>query len=161
MAAHDEHNAPRAQDPPPTGWMTGPGLPPPAGPPPASAWRVVPAPVAGASEAADTLPSDVLDAVHEIDEEEAGARLARRIFVAGLAIAAIAALCWVVLPMFGMVLPPMVPLLLFGVIAFAAITASPEAKPRRGARATGDCCSPDDEGRPICCSGPRPPRLFK
>jgi len=136
--------------------MTGPGLPTGAGP-------TLDAPPGrpGVSDDNASLRLNVVEADPVDDDDEEGARVARRLLVAGIAIAGIAVLCWVVLPQFGLVFPPFVPLMLFGVIVFATIVGGNESRPKRARTDDTECCESNDEGRPICCSGPRPPRIFK
>lgn len=96
--------------------------------------------------------------------EREGSGIGRRIVVAFVLSCLIAAGCWIVLPRFGVWVPVWVPLACFGLIAAAAVFAGHEDEAQHadgGATgAGGGCCKPDD-GRPICCSGPRPLRMFK
>lgn len=129
-------------------------------------------PRVAADDAATPLPDS--DA-----EDIAGARLARRLFVAAVLIAITAVVCWVVLPRYGMVLPPIVPPLVFVAIFLGAVLSHAEehadhdedddtpGAPRhasdlaRSSSSLGQACqTPDDEGRPITCGGPRPPRFL-
>lgn len=89
----------------------------------------------------------------EQDQPERPA-IARRLVVAFVLVALIAVLCFVVLPEYGLHLPPMVPLLGFVVIVVGTLLGS-EPGPRKPK------CACDDEGRPICCGGPRPLRFTR
>lgn len=90
--------------------------------------------------------------------------LGRRLVVAFVLSCLIAAGCWIVLPRFGVWVPVWVPLACFGLIAAAAVFAGHEDRAPDSDQvrpdAAGGCCQPD-EGRPICCSGPRPLKMFK
>lgn len=92
------------------------------------------------------------------------AGIGRRLVVSFVLSCMIAAGCWIVLPRFGVWVPTWVPLACFGLIAAAAVFAGHEDRApdseQVGSGAGGCCCQPDD-GRPICCSGPRPLKMFK
>lgn len=99
------------------------------------------------------------DARRQMAEADArdnpGAALLRRLVVAFVLVAVVAAVSYVVLPSRGIHLPPMLPLLGFLVILVGTLLGSagdqrPPARPRV-----------EDDGRPICCSGPRPLRAFR
>jgi len=83
-------------------------------------------------------------------QREEGRRIAKRLVVAFILVVATGAACWVVLPRFGMVLPPVVVFLLFGVMAFASL--APLFEGRSAERPTSEL----DDARPITCSGVRP-----
>jgi hypothetical protein len=83
-------------------------------------------------------------------ERREGARIARRLAIAFLLIMTTGAVCWVVLPRFGMVLPPAAVLAIFGVMAFASLATLLERRPRTPAPRELD------GARPIRCCGPRP-----
>lgn len=123
------------------------------------------------TEGADPYP--ISDA-----EDIAGARLARRLFVAAVLIGITAIVCWVVLPRYGMVLPPIVPPLVFIAIFLGAVLShaeehavydedadedNPRSSTSLARRQAGDlaCQTPDEDGRPITCGGPRPPRFLR
>jgi len=118
------------------------------------------------------------DALPESDAEDIdGARLARRLFVAAVLIGVTAIVCWVVLPRYGMVLPPVVPPLVFVAIFLGAVLShseehavyddkgdriDAEGSSALARRPTGLACqTPDEDGRPITCCGPRPPRFLR
>jgi len=93
--------------------------------------------------------------------EEQGKRLARRLFIAFVIVMLLAFGFFVLLPQFGMEMPPIVPLMAFGVILAAALlnhdAEAPEEEAERRSRVASD-----DDARPIgCCSGPRPLRCFR
>ncbi len=92
-------------------------------------------------------------------QEEEGARLARRIMIAGLLIIAMAVAALVTLPALGLDLSLMVP-----VVAFAAIAAGAWIT----GRAEGTVPDPDagarhgcDDGKCLSCAGPQPLRFKK
>ena len=69
-----------------------------------------------------------LEAEHaEAERERQGKRLARRLVIAFAGIVVLASVFFVVLPEIGLVLPPIIPLLIFGVIAAGAIVAHGES----------------------------------
>lgn len=122
-------------------------------------------------EGADPIPFDDAD---DID----GVRLARRLFVAAILIAITAIVCWVILPQYGMTLPVMVPPLVFVAIFLGAVLTHAEEHAERDdemdlqedpstglaptSNAIGQACqTPDGDGRPITCGGPRPPRFLR
>ncbi len=106
----------------------------------------------------DDQPSMLIeDARRRLREQEDGPSesmaVLKRLVVAFVLVALLAVLCLVVLPRYNVHLPPMVPLLGFVVIVVGTLMSSytpPRKKPK---------CDCDDEGRPICCSGPRPLRF--
>ncbi len=83
-----------------------------------------------------------------------GGGLLRRLVVSFVLLAAVAVVCFVVLPSRGIHVPPMIPLLGFVVIVVGTVLGSGEPvvkrKPRRA----------EDDGRPLGCCGPRPLRAF-
>lgn len=80
-------------------------------------------------------------------------QIARRLVVAFALLALMVLLSYVVLPEFGLHLPPLIPPLAFVVIVIGSLlSADAPPKPR---------CECDEEGRPICCGGPRPPRFTR
>lgn len=91
-----------------------------------------------------------------------GPSIARRLVIAFVASCLLALICWVVLPRFDVWLPPWIPLVSFVVIMAAAIiSARPDTTPddAGGSDPRGTSCC--DDGRPVCCSGPRPLRIFR
>lgn len=106
----------------------------------------------------DDQPSMLIeDARRRLREQDEGpgesSAILRRLVVAFVLVALLAILCLAVLPRYNVHLPPMVPLLAFVVIVAGALMSSytpPRRKPK---------CGCEDEGRPICCSGPRPLRF--
>lgn len=93
---------------------------------------------------------------------ERGMGIGRRLVVGFVLCCLIAAGCWVVLPRFGVWVPVWVPLACFAIIAGAAVFARNEGDVSHDEEdgPGGGCCGGDD-GRPICCSGPRPMKMFK
>jgi len=91
------------------------------------------------------------------DDHKEGTRLARRLMVAFSLSALLAAMSFVFLPKWGVHLPPMIPILGFIVILVGVVLGSHEDAQTRKKKA----CVCDDEGRPICCGGPRPLRSFR
>ena len=92
-------------------------------------------------------------AIEEDDAERErleGIRIARRLVVAFILVMATGAICWVVLPRFGMSLPPAAVLALFGVMAFASL--APLFENRKPAATPPE----PDTSRPISCCGLRP-----
>lgn len=89
-----------------------------------------------------------------IDEDQAererleGIRITRRLVVAFVLIMLTGAVCWVVLPRYGMVLPLPAVLMIFFVMAFASLAPLLESRPK--------AAPPEDMGRPLKCGGPRP-----
>lgn len=106
----------------------------------------------------DDQPSMLIeDARRRLREQEGGPgesmAVLKRLVIAFVLVALLAVLCLVVLPRYNVHLPPTVPLLAFVVIVVGTLMSSytpPRKKPK---------CNCDDEGRPICCSGPRPLRF--
>ncbi|RMH12962.1 MAG: hypothetical protein D6695_05360 [Planctomycetota bacterium] len=104
----------------------------------------------------DDQPAELIESArHRLRESERKPRediqIMRRLIVAFLLVAVIAVLSFVILPQYGLHLPPMVPLLAFVVIVVGSLMSADHPPPRN----RRDC---EDEGRPICCSGPRPLR---
>lgn len=97
-------------------------------------------------------------------QERDRAGIGRRLVVSFVLSCMIAAGCWIVLPRFGVWVPIWMPLACFGLIAAAAVFAGHEDQAQtadgEAMGGSGGCCKAD-EGRPICCSGPRPLRMFK
>lgn len=91
------------------------------------------------------------------DDSKEGAKLARRLMVAFALSALLAVMSFVFLPKWGVHLPPMIPVLGFIVILIGVVLSSHEDAQSR----KKDACACDDEGRPICCGGPRPMRSFR
>lgn len=92
----------------------------------------------------------------EADRKE-GARLARRIMIAGLLIIAIAIACLIALPAMGLDLSLMVPVVAFVAIASGAwLTGRAEGVvPDADAGSRHTC----DDGKCLSCAGPQPLRL--
>lgn len=91
---------------------------------------------------------------------EEGTGTGRRLVIGFVLCCAIAGVCWVVLPRFGVWVPVWLPLGAFVLIVVASIAASPDNPDADDGRPDAGCCKAD-EGRPICCSGPRPMRMFR
>ncbi|MEM7621926.1 MAG: hypothetical protein AAF235_01840 [Planctomycetota bacterium] len=96
--------------------------------------------------------------------DEAGKRLARRLFIAFVLTLALAGVFFVLLPQIGIDLPPLIPLMSFGVIFVAAIlnhsADAPDAQDPASRTTAGR--STEDQGRPVgCCSGPGHLRCFR
>jgi hypothetical protein len=98
----------------------------------------------------DELFSRAIDEDEDDRQRREGVRVARRLVIAFILIMITGAVCWVVLPQFGMHLPPLAVLAIFGFMAFASLATLFEGRPRR-ARST-----PPDDARPISCCGVRP-----
>lgn len=108
-------------------------------------------------ERAGELMDDARQRVRAMEDDSGDrGRTARRLFVAFVLSAFVAVLSFVVLPKWGVYLPPMVPVLGFIVILLGTVLGS-----REDGAARKPACGVDDEGRPICCSGPRPLRTFR
>ncbi len=90
-------------------------------------------------------------------QEKEGARLARRIFIAGLLIIGIAVACLIALPKLGLDLSLMVPVVAFLAIAAGAwLTGRAEGVvPDADAGSRHDC----NDGRCMSCAGPQPLRI--
>lgn len=109
----------------------------------------------------DTLDGESWERPEIIDPP--GPSIARRLVIAFVASCILALVCWVVLPRFGVWLPPWIPLASFVVIMIATVlSARPDADeledPDTQHASGSSCC---DDGRPVCCSGPRPLRIFR
>ncbi len=101
--------------------------------------------------------ADLSFANDEAHNRREGRRLLLRLIVAFALVILLGFVCFVVLPGFGVHLPPIVPLAAFAAIVVGSLlTAKAEGHfppPQR---------KPDDDGRPIgCCPGPRPPRSLR
>lgn len=106
----------------------------------------------------DDQPSMLIEeARRRLREQDEGpgesSAILKRLVVAFVLVALLAILCLVVLPRYNVHLPPMVPLLAFVVIVVGALMSS-YTPPRKKVK-----CDCEEEGRPICCSGPRPLRF--
>jgi len=89
----------------------------------------------------------------EDEEARASAALMKRLLLALVLVLVLAAVCFVVLPLYGMNLPIIMPLLAFAAIFLGSVLTTPPPKPRP---------RPTDDGRAIgCCPGPRPLRSFR
>lgn len=96
-------------------------------------------------------------AADEEHNRREGRRLLLRLIVAFALVITLGFVCFVVLPGFGVHLPPIVPLAAFAAIVVGSLMT---------AKAEGHFPPPqrrkEDEGRPIgCCPGPRPPRSLR
>lgn len=93
-------------------------------------------------------------------DESRGSGVGRRLVVGFVLCCVIAGVCWGVLPRFGVWVPGWLPLAGFVLIVVAAVVAGPDrdGDQGRGGGPGGGCGV--DEGRPICCSGPRLMRVF-
>ncbi|MBX3321913.1 MAG: hypothetical protein KF757_02870 [Phycisphaeraceae bacterium] len=80
--------------------------------------------------------------------------LLRRLVVSFVLLAAVAVVCFVVLPSRGIYVPPMIPLLGFVVIVVGTVLGSGEPVVKRKAKRAAD------DGRALGCCGPRPLRAF-
>lgn len=100
-----------------------------------------------AYEIPDDLPGE------EFDETDGG-KLAKRLIIAFVLIAAIALVNILVLRRFDMDLHPMVLFGAFGVILFSSVLSAIESKPKRVSEETSGS---EDMGCAVgCCQGPRP-----
>ncbi|GJM18739.1 MAG: hypothetical protein DHS20C14_09520 [Phycisphaeraceae bacterium] len=108
----------------------------------------------GSSDPHGLLASARAEAQRRADDEQQGARIARRLFGAFIACLLIALICFVIVPeLAGVYVPAWVPLLSFVAIAAGTILTMPEREP-----AEEEACGCDD-GNPVgCCPGPRPLR---
>jgi hypothetical protein len=95
------------------------------------------------------------------DEDREGTLTARRLMVAFALSALLAVFSFVLLPKWGVYLPPMIPALGFIVILVGSILGSREDRAGDEQVVEKNSCGCDDEGRPICCGGPRPLRSFR
>lgn len=108
----------------------------------------------------DDQPSMLIeDARRRLREQDRSAyerpQIARRLVVAFILVALLALLAYVVLPQFGLHLPALIPPIAFLVITIGSLLSA-------DAPAKADPpCDCDSDGRPICCSGPRPPRFTR
>ncbi len=110
------------------------------------------------------LMEDARQRVREAeDDEREGTLTARRLMVAFALSVVLAVFSFVLFPKWGIYLPPMIPALGFLVILVGTILGSREDAQLAGGGEVveKDGCGCDDEGRPICCSGPRPLRAFR
>lgn len=86
--------------------------------------------------------------------------LARRLFIAFLLAAGLSAVCWKVLPVWGVSIPPAIPLIVYALIVFSYfLTAFQSARERAAAGEEATCGSASDAeagARPLGCCGPRP-----
>ncbi len=89
---------------------------------------------------------------------ERGTGVGRRLVVGFVLCSLVAGVCWGVLPRFGVWVPVWLPLGGFALIVAATVAASPD-RDERDDGPRGGCGN--DDGRPICCSGPRPMRMFR
>lgn len=92
-------------------------------------------------------------------DDTRGTGVGRRLVVGFVVCCVIAGVCWGVLPRFGVWVPAWLPLAGFVLIVVAAVVAGSEREGNHGDGPGGGCGV--DEGRPICCSGPRPMRVFR
>jgi hypothetical protein len=116
------------------------------------------------SDTQETGPLTFAPIAAEPPTAEPGTGTGRRLVVGFVLCCVIAGVCWGVLPRFGVWVPVWLPLAGFGLIVFAAIVAGPERDGDHGDGPGAGCCGDGqraDEGRPICCSGPRPMRVFR
>ncbi len=108
---------------------------------------------------AHDLLEDARQKVREADDDDReGTGTTRRVMVAFILSVFLAVLSFVLLPKWGVYLPPMIPVLGFIVILVGTIMGSYEAEQTRKKQRA---CACDDEGRPMCCGGPRPMRAFR
>jgi hypothetical protein len=97
----------------------------------------------------DEIFSRAIDEDEEERQRREGVRIARRLVTAFILIMVTGAVCWVVLPQFGMRLPPLAVIAIFGFMAFASLATLFENRPRKPR-------SMKDDARPISCCGLRP-----
>lgn len=90
-----------------------------------------------------------------------GSGVGRRLVAGFILCCVVASVCWGVLPRFGVWIPAWLPFGGFGVILLASLFAGFEGRDNNneGSMASGPRCGADD-GRSLCCSGPRPLKLF-
>ncbi|MFT5422716.1 MAG: hypothetical protein ACI89L_000481 [Phycisphaerales bacterium] len=107
-----------------------------------------------ADPARDLLEDARLKVRCENEEEEQTIALTRRLVIAFVLIILIGAVFFILMPYYGMNLPPIMPLMVFIAIAAGALLTAPKAPKKKR-------CA-DDDGRAIgCCQGPRPLRSFR
>jgi len=111
-------------------------------------------PAAGTDPAHDLLEDARLKVRCENEEEEQAVALTHRLVIAFVLIVIIGAVFFIVMPYYGMNLPPIMPLLVFVAIAVGALLTAPRVPKKKP-------CDTDD-GRAVgCCQGPRPLRSFR
>lgn len=97
------------------------------------------------------------------EDDTRGTGVGRRLVVGFFVCCVIAGVCWGVLPRFGVWVPAWLPLAGFVLIVVAAVVAGPGRDGDHSDGPGGGCGDGQraDDGRPICCSGPRPMRVFR
>jgi len=115
----------------------------------------------------DSLLEEARQRIHDEDERNKESnKLARRLLVAFILIVLLGVVFFIVLPYYGLRLPPFVPILCFGAIATGAILSANESDPDHdNDPGSGDGSGGDDcDGGGGCavgmCPGPRPLRMF-
>jgi hypothetical protein len=116
----------------------------------------------GLQEEPSMLIEEARERLRKEDERNTeGKRLARRLFLAFAMIAVLGVVFYIVLPNYGVRMPPVLPVLCFIAIMVGTVMAAREDAANSGDE-PDECCNEDDDGRPIgCCQGPRPLRAFK
>lgn len=141
----EQHSDPSGLD---QSFLIGPGIDPTRQPPPATP------PPTDPDTSHDLLEDARLKIRCENEEEEQTIALTRRLVVAFVLIVLIGAVFFIVMPYYGMNLPPIMPILVFIAIAAGALLTAPRVPKKKR-------CDSDD-GRAIgCCQGPRPLRSFR
>ena len=114
------------------------------------------------------LIEDARERLRQEDERNTeGKQLARRLFIAFAAIAVLGVVFYIVLPRYGVRMPPILPLLCFAAILVGTLLSAREDSAINNTDYddelnTESGCGCNDDGRPIgCCQGPRPLRMFR
>lgn len=100
----------------------------------------------------------------ERQDESRGSGVGRRLVIGFVISCVLGGRCWGLLPRFGVWVPAWLPLGGFGLIMLASLIAGYENarddENGSGGGGSGGRCGVD-EGRPICCSGPRPMKMLR
>ncbi len=97
----------------------------------------------------------------EDDRNKESSRLARRLLIAFILIVLLGVGFYIVLPYFGLRLPPFVPILCFGAIAVGALLNTGETPYERSPQDDEHGCTGEGGCAVGMCPGPRPLRMFK
>ena len=121
----------------------------------------------------DSLMDEARERIRIEDEQnKEGTKLAKRLIVAFILILFLGVIFYIVLPLYGLKLDPIVPVMSFLAILIGAImTAVEENKDSNGSddsddsddedNRSGGCCNDNNDGCAVgMCPGPRPLRMF-
>jgi hypothetical protein len=97
----------------------------------------------------------------EDDRNKESSRLARRLLIAFILIVLLGVGFYIVLPYYGLRLPPFVPILCFGAIAVGALLNTGETPYERSSHNDEQGCTGEGGCAVGMCPGPRPLRMFK